>query len=177
MASVAPVIEAIWERLGLPKPTERIDSEFFFEADGADVTVRAAPNGRDAILSLWLGQLGPSGIEGRDQAVSLLRQSLALAAMNEATLSLGNGAPLEAFAALNRTSGGATTAPPIDVYAQAMVPIATRDRGVAVNALADLLQWRSLAGNILAQERGAARTAPTAAVSNEADSEMMIFRP
>ncbi|NIZ12020.1 hypothetical protein [Phaeobacter sp. HF9A] len=165
---VSDAVARIWRVLGLPAPLEVIGDLYTFELEDTPVEIERTPDGMGLRLRAVIGQLGEDPHLCEQQLSRLLELSLGLAAFNRAVLVFPAGRDGARLQALSRPDHA-----PEPVSAE----IAIRDAGEAVDALRDLMQWRSYAGDVITSS--GARVEPALAPQSDASDpgEMVIFQP
>ncbi|MFP7674924.1 hypothetical protein ACG74X_16360 [Marivita sp. S0852] len=165
---------ALRAALGLGAPTESVGASYTLEANGVEIEIVAAPDGRDALMTARLGWLDPDPRRAEDQVTRLMRIGLALPAVNRAALTvLGSDASVADRSARLADIALGKGRP------TALGAIRSFDPAQAGEALRDLLHWADHSADTLARAPALAdgpAEPRSAAPAADAD-EMMIFRP
>ena len=165
---VSDAVARIWRVLGLPAPLEAIGDRYTFELEDTPVEIERTPDGMGLRLGAVIGQLGEDPHLCEQQLSRLLELSLGLAAFNRAVLVFPAGRDSARMSELSRPDHA-----PERVSAEIVIQKAQE----AVDALRDLMQWRSFAGDVISPV-GTMTEQPYAPQADEPDpAEMVIFQP
>ncbi|MCL3883293.1 hypothetical protein [Marivita sp. GX14005] len=180
MASASPTgpvpraAAALRAALGLGAPAEAVSASYTLEANGIEIEIVAAPDGRDALMTARLGWLDPDPRRAEDQVTRLLRIGLALPSVNRAALTvLGSDASVADRSARLADIALGKGRP------TALGAIRRFDPAQAGEALRDLLHWAGQSDGVLAGAAMMAQGVPSQPPARPATDpdEMMIFRP
>lgn len=170
---VSDAVTQIWKVLGLPAPLDPIADHYDFELEDMPVSLSLTPDGARLRLEATIGQLASDPHLAGDQLSRMLRLSSALASFNCAVLTLPAGRDQTRIATLSISDQGAE---PLLVEIHATQPDAV------VDALRDLVQWRSYAADIV-DPIGAQADSEVAPVRNTTPDavpnpfDMIVFQP
>ncbi len=166
MASLRPIVDAIYVTLGLAPPVDMPDHEFTFDLSGIPVDLRVDATGQGGLVRATLGHLNMSTHVAQDQLGRLLKIGLGLTAVNRAVLDLPGAAELKAG------QDGAHRG----VYAAASFSLS--DPQDAVEALRSVIEWQGYAEAILGPpSMPEEEAAGPSGFARTSDDEMMIFQP
>ncbi|WP_226550546.1 hypothetical protein [Celeribacter naphthalenivorans] len=165
---VADAVTRIWQVLGLSAPMEPIGARFDFELEDTPVEIARTPDGAALRITATLGHLAGDPHLCDDQLSRLLRLSLALVGVNRAVLSFPAGQDAARIAELSRPDHA-----PEAVYAEIVIAEAAE----AVEALRELMQWRSFAGDVIAPVGQSPDAGAPVAPRALDPADMVIFQP
>ena len=130
MATLKPMVEAIWRQLDLPPPLEEIGRSYGFDLSDTPISMRLEPNGRTVVLRGMIGLLPKDRFRAQGVLAKLLRFGLGLMSINHACLEIPE---------VERLIDDGET-PALEVYALARAQITDPTTGVA--ALREIVEWR-----------------------------------
>ena len=167
MASLAPVVAALWKELGLAPPVDQIGGSFDFDLGATAFRMTLADNGDTVLLRGRIGWLEGNPHEAGDQLGRVLRLGLGLTALNDAVLDAA-----EAEDILSPDHQGQV---PVHVAATAQL-----SRPLTIlPAIRAILDWQTATESILTQSPvdDDPLTPGRRASRSMLDAEMIIFQP
>jgi hypothetical protein len=167
MASLGPIVTALWRELGLAPPPGSVGTVFDLELGLVPMRLELADNGDTVLVRGRIGFLEGNVHEAGDQLGRVLRLGLGLAALN--------GAVLDAAAAediLDQDHQG-----PVPVHAIAIASLSAPSS--ILSAVRAVLDWQIATEQLLTQSEDGATVASTRAApaAKPGDTEMIIFQP